>query len=89
MGIEKMKKDLIHKVHFNRIKENDRSFSQISFGGTLMFHDPFNLEQMIEVRRDPKLIKKYKEQNDLLLNQYEKMLDKLNQEKLRLQKKIF
>ena len=84
-----MKKDLIQNVRYNRLKENNQFFSQNAPGRTIKIFDPLNLEKMIEVNRNHDVIKKYKVQNDILLNQFEQRLDKLNQEKLRLQNKIF
>lgn len=89
MDIESQKKNLIHNVHFKRLKENDMLFSNSYNGRVFKLYDPFNLDNLIEVRYDSDDIEKYKEQNAFLLEQFEKRLDRLSQEKMRLQNKIF
>ena len=89
MDIEAQKKNLIHNVHFKRLKENDKIFSNSFRGRVFKLYDPFNLDNLIEVRYDSDEIEKFKEQNGILLEQFEKRLDDLSREKMELQKKLF
>jgi hypothetical protein len=89
MGIEQKKRALTHDKHFIRLQENERSFSTDTFGGIMRIYDPFNPDNVIEIKRIPEEIQKYRDKNVELIRDFQERIDVLMQEKARLQKKIF
>ena len=89
MGIEKEKRALIHNAHFKRLQENTRALTQATMCGTVGIYDPFNLDVYIKIKRNSEDIQEYQDKNKQGIDEFQKRISELTQEKMRLQQKIF